>query len=151
MKKFLSAVLASAFVFSAGCDNVTVSKGGLSVADVSMALNQEGPAVTERKFKRGVPTFILFTITGIKQADDDQVWVQQDLAVEGPDGKNVFSKENMVDLHSKADKGSNQATFNNKLTLPEDTPLGAYTASIKVRDKISGGTTSTTLKFTLED
>lgn len=151
MKKFVSAVLASAFMFSAGCDNVTVSKGALSVSDVSMALNQEGPAVADRKFKRGVPTFILFTVTGIKQADDNQVWVQQDLAVEGPDGKTVFSKENMLDLNSKADKGTNQATFNNKLTLPEDALLGAYTASINVRDKISSGTTSTKLKFTLEE
>ena len=62
-----------------------------------------------------------------------------------------MSKENMVELHAMAAKGSNLAKFNNALTLPEDAPLGAYKASIKVRDKNSGGTASTTVTFTVEE
>lgn len=151
MRKCLAAMLALALLFTAGCDSVTVSSGGLSVDDVGMALNENRPAVTDRKFQRGVPTFILFTIKGIKQADDDQVWIQQDLAVDGPDGKSVLSKENMLEIHAKADKGSNLAKFNNKLTPPEDAPVGTYKASIKVLDKNSGGRASTTLTFTIEE
>lgn len=86
------------------------------------------------------------TVKGIKQADDSQIWVQQDLAVNGPNGGAVLNKENMVDLHSKAPAGTNQVTFNNDLNLP----VGAYEATISVHDKISGGITKTTLKFTVE-
>ena len=65
MKKCLSVIFAFALIVSAGCDNVTVTTGGLSVDDVGMALNKEDPAIADRKFKRGVPTFILFTTHGI--------------------------------------------------------------------------------------
>ena len=150
MKKLLPAMLASVFIFLAGCDNVSVSKGSLSADDVIMSVSENGPAAADRKFQRGVPIFIKLTVKGIKQADDSQVWVQQDLAVNGPNGGAVLNKENMVDLHSKAPAGTNQVTLNNDLNLPADAPVGAYEATISVRDKISGGTTKTTLKFTVE-
>jgi hypothetical protein len=150
MKKLLPAMLASVLIFIAGCDNVTVSQGGLSVEDPIMSVSENGPAAADRKFQKGVPIFIKLTVKGIKQADDTQVWVQQDLAVNGPDGKSVLNKENMVDLHSKAPEGTNQVTLNNDLTLPADAPAGAYEATVSVRDKVSGGTTKTTLKFTVE-
>ena len=147
MKKFLRVMLASVFVFFAGCDNVSVSKSGLSVVDVRMALSKDGPAVTDRKFKKDERIFVSFTVKGIKQADDDQIWIQQDLAINGPDGKPVFSKENLLDMHSKAVKGANEGTFHNDLVLPDDAPVGAYEAVIKIRDKNSGGTSDTTQKF----
>ena len=150
MKKLISALLASVFILTAGCDNVAVSKGGLSVDDVIMSVSENGPAATGNKFQRGVPIFIKLTVKDIKQADDAQVWVQQDLEVKGPDGAAVLNKENMVDLHSKAPEGTNLVTVKNDLSLPADAPVGAYEASISVRDKISGGTTKTTIKFTVE-
>ena len=57
----------------------------------------------------------------------------------------------MLELHAKADKEYNLVKFNNALTLPGDAPLGAYKASIKVRDKNSGGTASTTVTLTVEE
>ena len=152
MKQLLVCTVALACIATAGCDFVTttISTGGLSVSDTKMSLAKGGADVSSRKFKKDGPIFVQFTVKGIKQSDDDQVWIQQDLLLVGPDGKEVLKKENMLDMHEKAPKGTNLGNFSNTIDLPNNAVVGQYKVTLSVRDKVSGGTATTNLAFTAE-
>lgn len=153
LKGFLGATLVIASLFGAGCTGVTtsVSTGGLGTEDLHFATKENGPEVSDKRFKKGEVVWMEFKITGFKQADDDNVWVQEDLDVIGPDGKSILKKENLLDFHEKAPKGAGNVSASNNITLPKDSAPGAYNVKISLRDKVGGGSATVNTGFEVID
>ena len=152
LKGFVGTALVVVSLMGAGCTVTTsVSTGGLGAEELHFATKEGGPEVSDKKFKKGEVVWMEFKVTGFKQADDDNVWVQEDIDVTGPDGKSVLKKENLLDLHQKAPKGANNVSASNNITLPKGSPVGAYNVKISLRDKVGGGSSTVNTAFEVTD
>lgn len=153
LKGFLGTTLVIASLFGVGCTGVTtsVSTGGLGTEELHFAAKEGGPEVSDKKFKKGDVVWMEFKITGFKQAEDDNVWVQEDIDVTGPDGKSIVKKENLLDLHQKAPKGADNVSASNNISLPKDSLPGAYNVKISLRDKVGGGSSTVNTGFEVVD
>lgn len=144
-------LLCFVLILAGGCTSTSVSTGGLEAKNLKFSGSQDAKDErSDSKFKKGEKVFVLFDIEGFKQADDDNVWVQEDLDVAGPDGKSIMKRENLLELHQKAPKGTNTMNAHNDITLPDAAGPGEYKVTISLRDKVGGGTSTNTTTFTVE-
>lgn len=142
---FLGVLLAT------GCTvTTTTGTGTLRSDNVKMGTSKDGEDRSDHKFKKGETVWLAFDIKGFKQADDGDVWVQEDLDVTAPDGKSILHKENILDLHQKADKGAANVHATNEISLPKPPVAGTYTLKITLRDKIGNGTQTSNSTFVVE-
>jgi hypothetical protein len=138
-------------LLAGGCSSSTSSSGtGLRADDLKMAAEKNGANRGDHKFKKGEVVWLQFKVMGFKQADDGNVWVQQDLDVTAPDGKNILHKDNILDFHQVAPKGADSVDASNDITLPPGAPSGEYKVSIALRDKVWGGNATSNFSFTVE-
>jgi hypothetical protein len=154
MKQLRNAALAclALLIFIAGgCTfSTSTTTTGLKADDIEMAAEKAGAARSDHKFKKGETVWLRFNIEGFKQAADNDVWVQQDLDVTAPDGKNILHKDNILDLHQKAEKGASNVTATNEISLPATSAAGEYKVKVTLRDKIGEGTATHNFTFTVE-
>jgi len=145
-------VLCFVLLLAGGCTtSSSVSTGGLEAKNMKFSASKDAKDErSDARFKKGETVYVLFDVNGFKQADDDNIWVQQDLDVTGPDGKSVLKKENILDMHEKAPKGADNLNANNEIKLPDAAGPGAYKVTISLRDKIGNGTSTNTTNFTVE-
>ncbi|MEW6279522.1 MAG: hypothetical protein AB1758_12915 [Candidatus Eremiobacterota bacterium] len=148
------AVLAAILVawLATGCTVTTsTSTGGLSVNDFKFsAEGPDGESRSDAKFKAGETVYTIFEVTGFKQGDDKKVTLEEDLKVTGPDGKAIIEQDGISLLDQSYDQAVDTVSAHNKLTLPESAPSGEYKVTMKLKDKVGGGTTTHNSKFTWE-
>ena len=148
----LGLLCCAGMLWAVGCQNVTttVSTGELKADNMKMAASKGGEERSNRTFKKGETVWVSFDIKGFKQADDGNIWVQEDIDVTAPDGKSILHKDNVLDFHQKADKGADNLQANNDITLPQAAGPGSYAVKISLRDKIGSGTSTVNSTFTEE-
>jgi hypothetical protein len=94
--------------------------------------------------------WVKFDATGYKYGEQNAIDVTYDVAVTGPDGKQVFSQPDAAGEKSQAAYPQPWVPGTFSLTLTPDTSKGTYTLSITARDAVGKQTTTEKADFKVE-
>jgi hypothetical protein len=94
--------------------------------------------------------WVRFDATGYKYGEQNSIDVAYDVAVIGPDGKQVFSQENAAVEKSQAAYPQPWVPGSFSLTLTPDTSKGTYTIAITARDAVGKQTATEKAEFKVE-
>lgn len=101
-------------------------------------------------YKPGDAVWVKFDITGYKYGEQNSIDVTYDVAVTGPDGKQVFAQENAASEKSQASYPQPWVPGAFSLTLTPDTSKGAYTLSLTAHDAVGKQTITQKAEFKVE-
>jgi uncharacterized RDD family membrane protein YckC len=105
------------------------------IKDFSFA---EGEGKTPRKpsiYQPGEMVYILFDIDGYAMKGD-QVWIQEDLTINYPDGSVGLKLENINDFNQELEN-LGTIRFENNIQLPANAEPGRYTVLVTLRDRVA--------------
>ncbi|MFO1519731.1 MAG: RDD family protein [bacterium] len=106
------------FYFSAGPDPTQIRSDGV--------------------FHRGDFIFLFFKLAGFEKQGGGKINVSENLQLTGPNGDLMAEKNGLVNYTQAIPEGSQQMLFANQLTLPNDSPPGAYNLVLTLKDGTSG-------------
>jgi hypothetical protein len=101
-------------------------------------------------YRPGDTVWIRFDITGYKYGEQNSIDVAYDVAVSGPDGKQVFAQENAAVEKSQAVYPQPWVPGAFSLTLTGDTAKGAYSVAITARDATGKQSVTEKAEFRVE-
>lgn len=101
-------------------------------------------------YRPGDTVWVRFDATGYKYGEQNAIDVAYDVAVTGPDGKQVFSQENAAVEKSQASYPQPWVPGSFSLTLTPDTGKGTYTIAITARDAVGKQTVTEKAEFKVE-
>jgi len=94
--------------------------------------------------------WVRFDATGYKYGEQNAIDVTYDVAVTGPDGKQVFSQENAAGEKSQASYPQPWVPGSFSLKLTADTGKGTYTLTITAHDAVGKQTATEKAEFKVE-
>jgi hypothetical protein len=136
-----------------GCQETSTSFG-LEIEDTVLAKKEAGTwqPVKEAKFKKGDEIgLVLLNVKGFKKGKDGLNRIDLDVQVKGPDGEIILEKKNILGEAGHVNLKNNiaESPVGSFSTTPE-LESGKYTIKVTIKDKIGGGSASTSKSFTLE-
>jgi hypothetical protein len=101
-------------------------------------------------YRPGDTVWVRFDATGYKYGEQNAIDLAYDVAVTGPDGKQVFSQEDAAGEKSQASYPQPWVPGNFSLTLTPDTGKGTYSVAITARDAVGKQTATEKAEFKVE-
>ena len=127
-----------------------ITSYGLTVKDLVISHEKDGPAAAPRVFYPGDEIYIRFFLSDFQLDSEGNLWIQEDLTMTDPNGVSVLSRQNLIDDRVPPPEGMTSVPVNNTITLFETAQPGTYTVQISVRDKIGGGAVFVEAPVTVE-
>jgi hypothetical protein len=113
--------------------------GALTIRDPLLKAGPRGGPRGDNVYKPGQVVHLAFEVGGAAVRQRDKlVWLQQDLEVQGPDGAQVFRRDNISGVKQKVQVQVDWITLNNQVKIRGDWPNGSYRLIIHLRDKVAG-------------
>ncbi len=111
---------------------------------------EEETALGVAAYRPADTVWVKFDATGFRYGEQNSIDVSYDVAVTGPDGKQVFAQENAATEKSQASYPQPWVPGTFSLTLTGDTGKGTYTLAITARDSIGKQTVTEKAEFKVE-
>lgn len=123
----------------------------LKLAEFYFATGPEPTQIRhDRKFRPGDLIFLFFKVDGVQTNDKSKVSLSENLRVEGPKGKLVLDKPQIVQISKQVDNKSQGILFANNIQLPKNSTKGKYRVLVTVFDQVAGKQYSFEKKFELQ-
>lgn len=107
----------------------------LSIQNFTFAEGEDRAPRRPSIFEPGETVFMIFDVDGYATRQGN-VWIQEDLTINYPDGGVGLRLENINDFHQGLKK-SGYIRFENNISLPDVAQPGRYSVTITIRDKLS--------------
>jgi len=114
--------------------------GELTIRDPQLNTGPRGGPRGDNVYKPGQVVHLAFEVGGAAVRKDRMLWIQQDLAVQGPDGAEVFRRNNISGVKQRVKVEVDWITLNNQVKVRRDWPGGNYRLTIFLRDRVAGTT-----------
>ncbi len=111
----------------------------LKYSEFDFAAGPSPAMVTKEKiFRTGDLVFAYFKVQGFAQSPLKEIYLVQDLQVEGPDGKVILNQPEIVKFNKTLEEETPSIVFANNIKLPKGSPPGKYRAIFTIRDQVAG-------------
>jgi hypothetical protein len=125
--------------------------GTLTIRNTGFYRTQDDPTPLKTvAYRAGDILWVRFDVTGYKYGEQNAVDVAYDVAVNGPDGKQLFSQENAAVERSQAYYPQPWVPGGFNLTLQSTMRAGTYTLALTARDDIGKQTVVMKADFRVE-
>jgi hypothetical protein len=135
----LSLFLIGALLTSCSGSGGRITSYGLTAEDLVISHEKDGPPGEPRTFHPGDKIYLRFSLSDYKLDSEGNLWIQEDLVMNDPNGVSVLTRANLIDDRVPPPEGAKSVPVNNTITLFDTAQPGKYTIAINVRDKIGGG------------
>lgn len=132
-------LVAVAFFWACPGGKEKITSYGLTAEDLVISHEKDGLPADPRVFRPGDEIHIRFSLSDFQLDSEGNLWIQEDLTMNDPDGVSVLARQNLIDDRMPPPEGMTSIPVNNTITLFPTARPGTYTVQINVRDKIGGG------------
>jgi hypothetical protein len=146
----VSLLVAGAFLSACPGSHDKITSYGVTAKDLVISHEKDGPSADPRLFHPGDEIYVRFSLSDFKLDSGGNLWIQEDLSMNDPNGVSVLSRPNLIDDRVPPPEGMTSIPVNNTITLFDTAQPGTYTVQINVRDKIGGGAVYVEAEVTVE-